>query len=269
MPSTCSNRPAPPSPTTNARRKREFAEIDVDIVPASSTARPQQQLQPSPVDNQPRKQRRVGPGPGPEPPRTLPAQPHAELLAELRPGYDLATASVISSSKIRDKVSAVLAHLGHVDLFSPESRPGVMMLHARAGDAGKMVTVMEVAKRRMGDAGTAWYQYNRVYEVAGGEGVGGRNGAGGVGGGGSRTVVEDTIMGAGGEEGGDEDEDDSFEPVQMPLGLSARDKPAAANQSKTTYMSMFLSRVPIPELQSKAYLTLQTNASELGNQRKA
>lgn len=265
VPGLLANRPASPSPPSNTRRKRDFTESDDEIVPASSTAPPQQQL--SPVDDQqrpatqPRKQRRLGPSP-PTVQRggTLPTQPHADLLAELQPKYHLATATVISSSKIKDKVTAVLTHLGRVDLFSAESRPGVMMLHARAGDAGKMLTVMEVAKRRMGDAGTAWYQYNRVYEVAGEDGARGRNGAGG---GGTQMVVEDTVLGP----ELDDQDDDSFEPVQVPLELSARDKTAA--QSKTTYMSIFLSRVLIPELQSKAYVTQQTNASELGDQRKA
>lgn len=130
-----------------------------------------------------------------------------------------------------------------------------MMLHARANDASKMVTVMEIAKRRMGEIGQVWYQYNRVYEVA--ESRSHKAGSTSNGSGraqGTHTVIEDTIQ-------IDEDEDDgSFEPMQTPLDLAIRDKPTT--EPKNTYMSMFLSRVPMPELQAKAFITLQTNAGQ-------
>lgn len=182
-------------------------------------------------------------------------EPHEELLAELKGKYEIMTTSVISSSKIHKKVTTVLSHLGHVDLFSQESRPGVMMLHARATDASKMVTVMELAKRRMGEIGQVWYQYNRVYEVA--EERGNKaslplNSGGWADG--AQTVIEDTVL----ED--EDDEDDAFEPIETPLNLAIRDKPAIV--SKNTYMSMFLSRVPMLELQTKASITLQTNAGQ-------
>lgn len=247
------------NPISNPRRKRDFAEVDT--VPATSSTDPQTTS---------RKQRRVGPAPSIVP-QTLPVQPHKELLEELRGRYEVATASVISSSKIGKKVTAVLAHLGHVDLFSPDSRPGVMMLHARAGDASKMVTVMELAKRRMGEAGIVWYQYNCVYEIAGPQGGAASSSGGGAG---SQIIVEDTVMGGavyGQEEeeqdDGEEGDDDDFEQVDTHLELATRDKPAV--EPKSTYMSVFLSRVSIPELQAKASMTLQTNANESGSRRKA
>lgn len=205
-------------------------------------------------------------------------RPHEELLQDLKGKYEIATATVISSSKINKKVTSVLSHLGHVDLFSPDSRPGVMMLHARAGDASKMVTVMELAKRRMGEAGVVWYQYNRVYEVTeeavvrGGK-SGGSNNSGGGWAGGSQTFIEDTVMGGeddgkdGKDDNDEEEEEDAFDLAETPFELAVRDKPAT--ESKTTYMSMFLSRVPIPELQTKVFITLQTNANQLGSQQKA
>lgn len=276
---------SPNSPSNDLRRKRDFAEVDT--IPASPSARwpgtatAQGQEQHNGDHHRSRKQRRVGPAP-PTLPRTLPSEPHEELLQELRGRYDIITTSVLSSSKINKKVTTVLAHLGRVDLFSAESRPGVVMLHARAGDASKMVTVMELAKRRMGEAGITWYQYNRVYEVArparsGGTPRHGGAGRGKLGGGDgqNQTMVEDTVMGGdvNGQGDGDDDneddddDDDAFEPVETPLELAARDKPAA--EPKSTYMSVFLSRVPIPELRAKPSITLQTNANEFGNRRKA
>lgn len=189
-------------------------------------------------------------------PSTLPMQPHEELLQELEGKYSIATASVIGSSKINKKVTQVLSHLGHVDLFSQTSKPGVIMVHARANDANKMVTVMEIAKRQMNQAGQPWYQYNRVYEVADGRGSKGNPSGRRA----DQTVIENTVLG--GEDEDEDDEEDAFEPVETAFERAVREKPA--EESKTTYMSIFLSRVPIPELQSKAYITLQTNRAELG-----
>ncbi|POS77528.1 hypothetical protein DHEL01_v204079 [Diaporthe helianthi] len=189
-------------------------------------------------------------------PVTLPMQPHEELLQELQGKYSIATASFISSSKINKKVTQVLSHLGHVDLFNQTSTPGVMMVHARANDANKMVTVMEIAKRHMNQAGQPWYQYNRVYEVADGRGSKSKSNDRGA----DQTVVENTVLG--GEDADEDDEEDDFEPVQTAFERAIQEKPA--EEPKTTYMSIFLSRVPMPELQSKAYMTLQTNGAEIG-----
>lgn len=153
-----------------------------------------------------------------------------------------------------------------------------MMLHARASDASKMVTVMELAKRRMGEAGVAWYQYNRVYEIsdslsrstAGCSASQSEKADGAY----SQTVIKETILDGGldnveaqDEESEDRYEEGDAEEVITSLESVARDKPST--ESKSTYMSMFLSRVRIPELQSKSYMTLQTNEGELRNRRKA
>lgn len=254
-PSAVSSRAAA-KPNSNLRRKRDHAELDT-IPDSSSQSKPTEVVDLTTIDGtqSSRKQRRVGPSTSTIP-RTLPAEPHEELLAELKGKYEIMTTSVISSSKINNKVTAVLSHLGHVDLFSQESRPGVMMLHARAADASKMVTVMEIAKRRMGEIGQVWYQYNRVYEVA--ESRSNKANSASIGGGraqGTHTVIEDTI-----QDDDDDEDDGSFEPMETPLDLAIRDKPIT--ESKNTYMSMFLSRVPMPELQVKTFMTLQTNAGQ-------
>lgn len=244
---------AAPKPTPNIRRKRDHAEVDT--IPASAS--PSKGLEvvnlTSDGTQSSRKQRRVGPSTSTIP-HTLPMEPHEELLAELKGKYEIITTSVISSSKISKKVTTVLSHLGHVDLFSQESRPGVMMLHARATEASKMVTVMELAKRRMGEIGQVWYQYNRVYEVAEDRGKKTSSASNGeVATDGTQTVIQDTVL------DDEDDEDDAFAPMETPLILAIRDK--AGTKSKNTYMSMFLSRVPIPELQAKVSITLQTNAT--------
>lgn len=229
-------------PSSGGRTKRRLA--DVDTIPATAT--PQD-------ESTSNKKQRVGPSSS-SIPRTLPMQPHEELLAELKGKYSIVTASVISSSKINKKVTQVLSHLGHVDLFSPSSTPGVMMLHARVSDSGKMVTVMELAKKRMDEANQPWYQYNRVYEVSE-SGMKSKHASKAF----DQTEIENSVV-EGHDE--DEDEDEAFEPVETAFDRAVRDKPTS--DSKETYMSVFLSRVPIPELQSKPFITLQTSTKPVG-----
>lgn len=272
----------PPKPVpSNTRRKRDHAEFDTIPASASSSSASSSSKHGNhttdPIDltddadpQSARKQRRiVGSS---TIPRTLPMEPHAEVLAELQGKYVVDTLTIISSSKIEKRVTAVLSHLGHVDMFSQTSVPGVVMLHARAGEANKLVTVMELAKRRMAEAGHVWYQYNRVYEVAeerrGGDASKKKNG-------GtnnhsnkktaddSQMVIEDTLLEK--EEEDEEDEADAFEPTKTLNDLTIRDKPAA--ESKNAYMSIFLSRVPIPELKAKPSFTLQTNLGQVGNRK--
>lgn len=226
--------------------KRSLSEIDVP------------ETESSPAETNSNKRQRVGSS-NATIPTTLPMQPHEELLQELKGKYSIATTTVIASSKINKKVTQVLSHLGQVDLFSQSSVPGVIMVHARANDANKMVTVMEIAKRQMNQAGQPWYQYNRVYEVADGRGSRGNP----TGRGADQTVIENTVLECGGADNGtDSGEEDPFEPVETAFERAIREKPTG--ESKTTYMSIFLSRVPMPELQSKTYITLQTNGAEIG-----
>lgn len=271
--------PAQPSSSSRAGKRRlhnvETEPNDHTRIPASYASKDPMNTKPTEDtsstthhNNHSRKRRHVGPSTS-SIPRTLPMESHNELISELQNKYSIITTSVISSSKIQKKVNTVLSHLGHVDLFNAEDKPGVMMLHARAGDAGKMVTVIELAKRRMGEVGVAWYQYNRVYQTtrqddkihSKGASRGGRNAREA-----NETVVEGTVMGEAGPDSEEEsDEEEGFEPVDADLYAASQDKPSA--EPKATYMSIFLSRVPIPELQSKNFVTLQTNAGEVGRGR--
>lgn len=231
-------------PPHASSKKRSRRDNTLDTAPASPAVHPQ-----SDTTRNPKKQR-VGPAVSTIP-GTLPTQPHEELVQELGGKYHIQTTSVISSSKINKKVTSVLSHLGHVDLFDPKSRPGVIMLHARDKDASKMVTVVELVKRRLTEAGQPWFQYNRVYQVAEPPRASTNSKR-------TQTVTDDTILGD--EE--DEGEEDAFEPMENAFEQAIREKPAV--EHKNTYMSMFLARVPIPELQAKTFISLQTNSAELG-----
>lgn len=137
------------------------------------------------------------------------------------------------------------------------------MLHARDKDASKMVTVVELAKRRLTEAGQPWFQYNRVYQVA--EQPKASNSK--FGSPDNRRVekqhiMENTVLGGAEVDEDDDDEEDAFEPMENAFEQAIREKPAI--EPASTYMSMFLARVPIPELQAKTFVSLQTNAAELG-----
>lgn len=160
----------------------------------------------------------------------------------------------------------MLSHLGHIDMWDIECVPGVVMLHARAGEANKLVTVMELAKRRLTESGYKWYQYNRVYEVAEERRVEGTKKNDGTDHSKNKTtddslmVIDDTLLEK--EEGDEDDEADAFEPIKTLMDLTIQDKPAT--ESKNAYMSVFLSRVPMPELKAMPGFTLQDNLDQIG-----
>lgn len=212
------------------------------IIPASSTN----------ITPASQKKQRVGPSTS-SIPRTLPMHPHEDILGELQKKYKVLDTSVISSSKIEKKVSSILAHLGRFDFVDLAVLPGIMMLHARASDTGKMTSVIELVKRRIGESHQPWYQYNRLYEVSS-EGRPKQQP--------SQTVIEETVLG----ENEDDGEDDDFEMMDTPFERALREKPVAETMP---YMSIFLSRIPVPELQAKSYITIQSNVDEIGRYRRS
>ncbi|MCJ1361616.1 hypothetical protein MMC16_000716 [Acarospora aff. strigata] len=84
-------------------------------------------------------------------------------LQSLQSKYDFSTMSIISSSKIETKVKTLLARLGNFSWANKAGKPAVVMLTAKASVAGKMVTIVEIAKRELGAQGAKWWQYSRVH----------------------------------------------------------------------------------------------------------
>ena len=179
--------------------------------------------------------------------------PHEAILAELSVKYNVHPASVISSSKIQKKVTSVLRHL----TTATAAKPRVSVLRAKAADAGKLISISEIAKRELAKdqskdvyAGR-WFQYiglgEEVHEVP-------RDVEG-------RTIVEDTILGARSTEEMDadktrrkeaeaeDDDDGGFEHMKTPFERAIEGRP---RKRAVPMMCLFLSRVPITEL-SKRY----------------
>ncbi|KAK2736576.1 hypothetical protein CKAH01_07776 [Colletotrichum kahawae] len=164
--------------------------------------------------------------------------PHDTLLTELRPKYDVLPAFTISSTKIHKRVTWLLLHLRKDD---GDSRKRAVLLYARPGEVGKMITISEQVKRIVAEEdGGRWYQYNKMYELPP-----------------KPEVVEETMLGGGRTGNGtDDDDDDDFEVME-----SRFEKAVIPQTRKRTSrsLSIFLSLEPMPELKAQEDVTQQTN----------
>ncbi|RYP03409.1 hypothetical protein DL764_005168 [Monosporascus ibericus] len=166
--------------------------------------------------------------------------------------YDVQLHSVLSSSKIQKRVSAVLQHIGPTGsskAITSATKPRISILRARAADTAKLITVAEIAKRELEERSgesteRRWFQYialgEEIKEKQRGE---------------SKTIVADTVLGglAADEEG---DDSGDFETMKTPFERAIEGRPLVRG---TPIMSLFLSQISIDEL--KKQYGEQTNAS--------
>lgn len=207
-----------------------------------------------------------------EPPSTLPLEPHAAILAQLRPKYAVRVLSVISSTRMEKRIKTILDHLAAAASTgtSVAALPGVVLLHARAPDANKLVSIAEIVKRRIREghfeeaaapaggikkkkangahaSAVVWYQYDRIYDV---KSARKKKGAAG----------DDDEADA--EEDGD-GQDDGFEPMMHRLESALGGSAHGSGPVVTTYMSIMLSRTPLLELHKNPDITVQCSADPL------
>ncbi|SLM40944.1 DNA/RNA-binding protein Alba-like [Lasallia pustulata] len=90
--------------------------------------------------------------------RALPDQ-----LQPLRAKYDFVTMSIVSSSGIQQKVRSLLDHMAKLSFADPRAKPGVVILHAKGNVAGKMISIVEIAKREIEKERGCWWQYSSVH----------------------------------------------------------------------------------------------------------
>ncbi|KAI1122890.1 hypothetical protein F5Y10DRAFT_64626 [Nemania abortiva] len=200
----------------------------------------------------------------------LPGDDDAKVLNAVDARYEVQLQSVISSSKIQKRVSAILRYLtppvqsSSIELTSdtvnPKPKSRVSVLRAKAADAGKLVSIAEIAKREIererstsdgveNEAGQEreagrWFQYivlgeelqqkQRIEES---------------------TIIEETVLGGMGADGRDHEEDDEFEVMKTPFERAIQGRPLVRG---VPVMSLFLSRSPIEELKKR--YGEQTNA---------
>ncbi|MCJ1475261.1 hypothetical protein MMC13_003923 [Lambiella insularis] len=84
-------------------------------------------------------------------------------LKHLQTRYAFATMSILSGSKINQKVRSLLAHLEKFSFADLKAIPGVVILHAKANVASKLVSIVEIAKREIEKQNGKLYQYSRVH----------------------------------------------------------------------------------------------------------
>ena len=84
-------------------------------------------------------------------------------LQHLNGRYDFVTMSIVSSARIEQKVRSLLSHLARFSFADPKAKPGVVILHAKASVAGKMISVIEIAKRNIEKERGKWWQYSSVH----------------------------------------------------------------------------------------------------------
>ena len=83
-------------------------------------------------------------------------------LEQLKSSSKFTMISISTSSKMEKNVSKLLRHLGETTLTDQGLKPTVVMLGARQTSASKLVSIVEIAKTSLEQAGEKWYQYTNV-----------------------------------------------------------------------------------------------------------
>jgi hypothetical protein len=73
--------------------------------------------------------------------------------------YELSQLKVISSTQISNRVAAVTSQLTIPPI---DGKPTIVALTAKAKDANKLISVVEIAKRELAAAGSKVFQYNAL-----------------------------------------------------------------------------------------------------------
>jgi len=151
---------------------------------------------------------------------------------DLSKTHDISHISIISSSQIEKKVTAVLTHLS---TSTSTANPAVAILHSKAKVASKLISVVEIAKREIAADGGKWYQYNVIRGVL--EERERSNGK-----------VPEKAPSEEGEEKEDEEEEESFETMKTPFERAIE---GTAKVRAMPGMTTYLSRVRIDGLRKK------------------
>ncbi|KAL8700401.1 MAG: hypothetical protein Q9224_000983 [Gallowayella concinna] len=176
--------------------------------------------------------------------------------------YDFSTMSIISSSRIHQKVKTLLARVENFSFANVNAKPGLVNLEAKAGSASKLISVVEITKADIAKRGGKWYQYSKlqsellpIKEKQKKRPLGGRtlvNGEperssmadGSTGPQGTNSLDKNGLMDTEGDKS--EDEEFAFETLQHhPAGAALKEK---TKVRATPIMTIYLSCVPVPAL---------------------
>lgn len=174
-----------------------------------------------------------------EAPRSL-ITPHEALIARLTPKYHVLPVSVISSSSIQKRINLITNHL-----IDTTDRPRLVLLYARTGDVGKMISIVEHCKRQLGGQDKPWHQYNQMFDQP--EGLR------------KTEVVEETLLEAPEHaEDHSDDEDDDYETMDSRIEHAIKQPPA---HRPIKSLRILLALQAVPEMRTNDNVTVQTHGS--------
>jgi hypothetical protein len=87
-----------------------------------------------------------------------------QMITGLEGTHDVTSMSIISSSKIEQKVTRALQILSEYPAILP-AKPKVVMFQSKAAVASKLISIAEITKREIVKNGGKWYQYNKLGQV--------------------------------------------------------------------------------------------------------
>ena len=134
------------SPRPAKRQKTTFAEVTEGEPPNSNKAGVQQAARQAASD-----------GVATSVPSTDQLPPE---LYHLQKTYDITTMSIISSSKMEQKVRNLLLR---IKAPVEGAKPGIVILTAKADLASKLVGIVEIAKRTIQQECGQWWQYSKLH----------------------------------------------------------------------------------------------------------
>ncbi|KAK4227620.1 hypothetical protein QBC38DRAFT_187895 [Podospora fimiseda] len=263
MPTTTARRKDPSSPSTSipaagAAGKRKFPSDNCNQTTSASSSKKRRTTAAA-----------VSATSNPEahassvPPTTSPyAKVYNPILEKLNNKYEVKALSVIPSTSIRKHVDKALQHLGRFSAWDQKVLPGTVLFCAKSSTSNKLITIVELIRRRIGETEQKWYQYNVLSETICEEPIAQRKRPDVV----DETVVEDTFMDVDGEEENDDDDEyfETMRPAKTIYELAV-DPPKIRYQA---HITVLLSRVPLEELRNIQSVSLQTNEHYVEHLRK-
>ncbi|KAL9029180.1 MAG: hypothetical protein Q9196_002551 [Gyalolechia fulgens] len=83
-------------------------------------------------------------------------------IKHLQGEFEISTMSVISSSKINQKVKTLLLGVEKFTFANVIAKPGIVVVEAKAAVVSKMISVVEIAKADIAKRGGKWYEYTKL-----------------------------------------------------------------------------------------------------------
>ncbi|MCJ1279098.1 hypothetical protein MMC21_006922 [Puttea exsequens] len=84
-------------------------------------------------------------------------------MEHLQAKYEISTMSIISSSKMEHRVRNLLERASKAPASDVKAKPGVVVLHAYGNVAGKMISIVEIAKKQIEKENGQWWQYSKLH----------------------------------------------------------------------------------------------------------